>query len=193
MGVEFEVKFRGTPEQQAAILAAYGRNPRMIQMETTYYDTPDSALSNRYYTLRCRKENEESVCTLKTPAKDIGRGEFAVACSDIEQALPSLCALSGVTDLLTLTAGGILPVCGARFTRTAFCVETDLCKAEIALDTGILTGGEKSIPLCEIEVELLTGSQEGLLALARKLAIEFGLIPEKKSKFRRAFALSKDV
>ena len=56
MGREFELKFRATEAQQAAILEKY-EGFRKIAMETTYYDTADRALSARRITLRQRKEN----------------------------------------------------------------------------------------------------------------------------------------
>ena len=68
MGIEFELKYRATPAQQAALLERFGGQGRAISMETTYYDTPDRYLSARHITLRRRMENNVSVCTVKTPA-----------------------------------------------------------------------------------------------------------------------------
>jgi inorganic triphosphatase YgiF len=61
---------------------------------------------------------------------------------------------------------------------------------EIALDLGVLRGGEKEIPLCEVEVELKSGSQDAAVAFAEALAEKYALVPEPKSKFARAAALS---
>ena len=62
---------------------------------------------------------------------------------------------------------------------------------ELALDRGVLLGGGKEIPLCEVEVELKSGAPEDAVAFAETMAKDFGLRPEHKSKFRRALALSK--
>ena len=62
--------------------------------------------------------------------------------------------------------------------------------AELALDSGILLGGNREIPLCEVEVELKSGSEGAAIALARELADNYGLKEENKSKFRRASALA---
>ena len=62
---------------------------------------------------------------------------------------------------------------------------------ELALDRGVLTGGGREIPLCEVEVELKSGSREAVLAFAKELAQRFDLAPETRSKFRRALALAK--
>ena len=93
MGAEYELKYRGTPEAQAAILADFPGLWETLVMETTYYDTPSGALSGKRYTLRRRLENGSSVCTLKTPGEGMLRGEWQVACNDIQRAIPELCKL----------------------------------------------------------------------------------------------------
>lgn len=191
MGIEFEVKFRTTPETLAAMEAALGGTFQTIHMETTYYDTREGGLSARWYTLRRRMENGKSVCTLKTPEKGLGRGEYEVCCPDITAAIPELCKLSKIADLPALTQDGLVAVCGAKFTRRAKTVTLPDCSVEIALDKGVLTGGTKSVPLCEVEVEQKGGSREAVLAYARALADRFALVPETGSKFRRALALAK--
>ena len=191
MGIEFELKFRATPEQQAAIRQQTSGEEQQYVMATTYYDTPSGAMSARKYTLRQRMENEQSVCTLKTPAEGYGRREFEVNSPSIDEAIPELCKLSGIPELPGLLQEGIVPVCGAAFTRIAKTVELKNCTVELAFDTGILTGGGKEIPLCEIEVELKDGDQAAAVAFAKQLSLAYGLIPEHRSKFVRAQALAK--
>ena len=88
-----------------------------------------------------------------------------------------------------MTAGGVEPICGARFTRLAGIVELPHGTAELALDRGVLTGGGREVPLCEVEVEHKSGSEAQTVVFAREIAAEFGLEPENKSKFRRALEL----
>lgn len=199
MGVEFELKFRATPEQLDKVEQGIFGVVQVIEMETTYYDTPDGALSQRKYTLRRRMENGVSVCTLKTPEErkaegsvpyEAGRGEFEVNCDSIKDAIPELCKLSGV-GLTALTAGGVAPVCGARFTRVASTLELPECTVELALDRGVLLGGGREIPLCEMEVELKSGSREAAALYALALAQTYGMTREKHSKFRRALDLAR--
>ena len=189
MGVEYELKFRATEQILQAIDATVEGPACVYQMQTTYYDTPDGALSGRFYTLRCRLENNVSICTLKAPLDEIGRGEWELPCADIQTAIPKLCKLGAPADLQELTAAGLIPICGARFTRIAKTIQLKDCTVELALDQGVLTGGSQEIPLCEVEVELKSGKPEHCLAYARQLALAFDLKPEKKSKFRRALAL----
>ncbi len=191
MGVEFELKFSAQAEQQEAIFEAFSGDYQTFQMETTYYDALDSALSERHITLRRRFENGESVCTVKTPTSGYGRGEWDCRCDKIEDAIPELCKLGAPEELLSLTAAGVEPICGAKFTRRALVVEYEGAQLELALDKGILTGGGKEVPLCEVEVELKSGAEESAVEFGMILARRFGLIPQKKSKFRRALALAK--
>lgn len=190
MGLEFELKYRATPEKIAAIRNAVSSAEQHFLMQTTYYDTPSGELSKRHWTLRCRQENQTSVCTLKLPAPE-GRAEFELECQRIEDALVELCKLSGQTELLLLARQGLVPVCGARFQRIAKTLSLASCTVELALDTGILLGGDRELPLCEIEVELKAGTPEAACAYGEALAQTYGLQPETASKFRRALALAK--
>lgn len=192
MGVEYEWKFRAAPENLAVILAANQGNWQQIAMETTYYDTPAGDLSRLRYTLRRRMENGKSVCTVKTPADRGGRGEWEVEDNTIEQAIPKLCKLGGPAELEKLTQKGLRPICGARFTRKALTIDIGTAVVELALDQGVLLGGGREIPLCEMEIELKDGSMEAAAAYAAHLAKKYGLVPEKKSKFRRALDLTEE-
>ena len=190
MGYELELKFACSADTLSAIASNVG-SFTPVKMETTYFDTPDGALSARFITLRQRLENGNSVCTVKTPAQENLRGEWEVACSDIVQAIPMLCKLGAPKELLSLTAPGLTPVCGARFTRLAKTLPLERCSIELALDSGILSGGGKELPFFEVEVEWKGGNQEDAILYARQLAALYGLQVEPRSKFRRALALVK--
>ena len=189
MGIEYERKFRATDLVLEEIRKAFPEEEQVFAMETTYYDTPDKALSDRWYTLRRRMENDRSVCTLKAPISGVGRGEWEVLCDDIETAIPELCKLGAPKNLIPLTAYGIQPVCGAKFTRIAKTLLLEDCTLELALDKGILFGGGNEQPLCEVEVELKEGTPHACDAFAKKLASRFSLVTEAGSKFRRALKL----
>ncbi len=193
MGIEFELKYRATEDILSQLQKTVPGEEIRYEMETTYYDTPTEALSTRHYTLRRRQENNLSVCTLKTPAAGISRNEFEVLAPTIEEALKELCKLSGLPELPVLLEEGIQPVCSARFTRIAKAVTLPTCQVELALDQGILSGGGRQLPLCEIEVELKSGDPAGAQAYGMQLALAYGLVPETASKFRRARDLAKGV
>lgn len=193
MGVEYELKFRATPSVQAQILADHPGPWQTLSMETTYYDTLSWALSSRHYTLRKRMENGAPVCTVKTPAKNGARGEWETGCDRIEEAIPVLCKLGAPKDLLSLTEGGVTPLCGARFTRRYLSLAFGSCTLELALDEGVLFGGDNSLPLCEVEIELKSGEISEANVFGQIFCRKYGLQPEQKSKFLRARELCQGV
>lgn len=189
MGVEYELKYKATEAQLALLRQTVPGAEKQIAMRTTYYDTPAGALSEKKYTLRRRLENGVSVCTLKAPISGRGRGEWETECDRVEDAIPELIRLGAPEDLATFTEAGVIPICGAEFTRIAREVIFPTFTAELALDQGKLFSGEREMPLCEAELELKSGSAEDMDGYAARLAAVVGLVPERHSKFRRALAL----
>jgi inorganic triphosphatase YgiF len=185
MGREFELKFKATFDALAQIRALW-QDWEEISMETTYFDTADNQLSGKNCTLRRRMENGVSVCTMKTPADGFGRGEWSLEAPWNKETVRALFIAAGEDEI---PFEKLHPVCGAKFTRLARTLEFPKCTVEIALDQGVLTGGGREIPLCEVEVELKNGEPSACIAFAQSLAEQFSLEPEEKSKFRRALAL----
>lgn len=186
MGREYERKYRCPAEAFAGIRAAYGPF-REIRMETTYFDTPGLALRRRKWMLRIRRENGLAVCTLKTPLPDGSRGEWECEAADIRSGIQALLALGCPAELAG--AKDLVPVCGARFLRLAAELPWGGSRLELALDSGAFLAGERSAPFSEAEIELKQGADADCDAFAEALAREFKLVPEKKSKAQRAFAL----
>ena len=186
MGREYELKYQANP---AVLEAIQGDFPgfHTIAMETTYYDTPDGTLGRLHWTVRRRLENGVSVCTVKTNLPDGSRGEWEVEAAEVAEALPRLVNMGAPEELLSHCAQGLLPTCGARFTRKAAMVCGGCC--ELALDSGVLLGGGKEEPLCEVEVEQKQGTDEETACFAKALAEKYGLVPQPKSKLARARAL----
>ncbi len=191
MGIEYELKFAATREQQAQIHREFPGDSVTYQMETTYYDTPAGSFSARQCTLRRRMENHISVCTLKAPSGPDSRKEWEVECDSIENAISLLVQHGADPELLALAEEGLVPVCGAKFTRIAKTLNILDGTLELALDAGILTGGGTEIPLCEVEVEQKTCPKAVCEAFANALRQQYDLIPEPRSKFARAHALYK--
>ncbi len=180
MGVELEYKFTAQPDTLKRIAEAFGPF-REIKMQTTYFDTPSRSLARRNCTLRLRMENDVCICTLKTPLPNGSRAEWECEAATIEEGLAKLPQAAALVD------GPLEAVCGARFTRLA----CNTPSAELALDRGVLLGGGKELPLCEVEVEHKQGEESESLAFAQVLARQFGLQEEHRSKFARASALAK--
>ena len=107
MGIEFELKYKATPEALAAVAAAVEGERACFEMRTAYYDTVHRQLARRHWTLRRRIENGRSICTLKMPLPNGDRGEYQLECDRIEEAVLELCKLSGEPALAVLAAGGL--------------------------------------------------------------------------------------
>lgn len=192
MGREFELKYSARPWQLAQIDAVLQGKREDYAMRTTYYDTPDGQLSARKWMLRLRRENEEAVCTLKTPLPDGSRGEWEARCESVEEAVSFMVKDGCPEELAALVSEGLVPVCGAEFTRRAVTISYRDAVLEIAMDQGVLKAGAKQCPLCETEIELKSGSEEAALEFARDFASEFALTQEARSKAQRAFALMQE-
>ena len=189
MGREFELKFRADAAVIAEIREKYGCFTP-ISMETSYYDTFDLKLTFHRWTLRRRMENGVSVCTFKRPHKDGGRGEWEVEADSIMEGVMKLCQNGADWELMRCASGGLMQVCGARFTRLAKQIDLPGGKVELALDRGVLLGNGKELPFWEVEVELKEGTDEAAVAFAKALAEEFALVEEPRSKFVRAMTLA---
>ena len=189
MGREFELKFGADAAVIAAIREKFGCFTP-ISMETTYYDTFDLKLALHRWTLRRRMENGVSVCTFKRPHDNGGRCEWEVEANSIMEGVMQLCKAGADWELMRCASGGLLEVCGARFTRLAKTLEIPGGTVELALDEGILLGRGKELSFAEVEVELKEGADEAAVAFAKALAAEFALTEEPRSKFVRAMALA---
>ena len=192
MGREFELKYRCSDADFEALKAAFD-GFRTIEMETTYYDTFDAKLNFHHWTLRRRFENGVSVCTVKTPDPKGGRSEWEVEAPGIMTGIPKLCQAGAPLELMMMTVGGVQEVCGAKFTRLALTLDIPGGKVELALDKGKLFGGGREEALQEVEVELKEGSDGAAIAFAKLLEEKYHLVPESRSKYKRALSLARGV
>ena len=186
MAVEYELKYRATPEILERIQADFPGEYTVTEMTTTYYDTPGGDLAKLFWTLRHRREGDVHICTLKTPAGIDGRCEYEWRCEDIHEAIGHLCRLSGSNALAQLAERGLVQTCGARFTRTARRFVAGSTQTELALDQGVLIGGTNEAPFAEVEVELKYGHREEADIIGYLLSAAYEMTPENKSKFLRA-------
>lgn len=190
MGREFELKYRCTDGDFEALKAAF-EGYTTIEMETTYYDTFDAKLHFHHWTLRRRYENGMSVCTLKTPDPKGGRCEWEVEAKGIMTGIPKLCQAGAPLELMMMTVGGVQEVCGAKFTRLALQLDVPGATVELALDRGKLFGNGRECALQEVEVELKEGTDSAAVAFARLLEEKYHLVPENRSKYKRALMLAR--
>lgn len=190
MALEFELKFAADPKVFPRIQEELG-SFTPISMETTYLDTPDGAISARRWMLRRRLENGRALYTLKTPLPGSARGEWESAAPSWEGALEELLAQGAPQALKALTSPGLIPTCGAQFTRLVKTISHRESTLELALDAGKFLAPGREAPFAEVEVELKAGSQDAAVDFAQSLAARFDLHPQEKSKAQRARELGR--
>lgn len=93
---------------------------------------------------------------------------------------------SGGSGGAAISGADLRPLCAARFVRLAADLHYGESRLELALDRGSLLGGSREAPIFEVEAELKAGQDADVLAFGTFLETAYGLVPEHKSKFKRA-------
>jgi triphosphatase len=76
------------------------------------------------------------------------------------------------------------------YAASGFSTPQEGTRIEVALDRGKIIAGERSDPICEVELELLEGSVDELFAAAVALQADLPLHPEGASKAERGYRLA---
>lgn len=203
MGQEIELKCRFQAEdlpRLMALLAERGEEPPSVRlMENIYFDTPQRDLHRQRMALRLRRVGDRWLQTLKTAGQAEGaltqRGEWEVPVAQAQlemSALPEL-PLTGAWQTQ------LQPVFHTDFTRHAWQLSWPLAdgsKTQLELAADI---GEVRLPpgqvmrqqgIAELELEWISGPQEGLFACAGFLAQHLALHPAVASKALRGWWLA---
>ena len=206
-GTELEIKLAlptASPAGLARVLASLPalarRKPVHKQVDNIYYDTPAQALRAQRMALRLRRVGGDDapqwLQTLKT--SDSGdsalslRGEWEVAVPGpalVQAALQAAPPWRKV-DPDGAVFAALAPCFATAFQRTAWTVRRcDGSAIEVALDLGQITCGQRSVPVCELELELLAGPPAALFDLAQQIAQRIAVLPLAASKAQRGYAL----
>ncbi|MBR3146585.1 MAG: CYTH domain-containing protein [Eubacterium sp.] len=171
-----------------------------IDMQAIYYDTPDRKLTAEGIALRVRKEGGYYVATMKDKGNSIQgmhkRREINVRLSDeemIKHPDVTIFKESDAYDELVRIAGkgSLAPVLEMTFERRQVRVDTGKAISVLSCDDGHITAGGRTLPIMELEIELYSGDVEELREYGQKIAAEYGLTPEDRSKFARGYDLLK--
>ncbi|MDA9506098.1 hypothetical protein XI09_15945 [Bradyrhizobium sp. CCBAU 11386] len=177
----------------APVIATNARNKGTRKhLKSVYYDTAERALQRSGLSLRVRQSGARFVQTVKTDAEDdpLRRGEW-------EASVPSLApdvalAMPFIPEKLRshLEAQPLEAVFTADVHRHARIVDLPSGTVEIAFDQGVLTAGDRSIPVSEIELELKSGSASTIYEVALRLAEQGAVKPSIRAKSARGFDLA---
>ncbi|MBO5245563.1 MAG: CYTH domain-containing protein [Selenomonadales bacterium] len=170
-----------------------GGEGRRVKMAARYFDTVDGALSKACLAYRTRKEGWRWVAALKGSGMSEGglhrrmEVEREVTSGDADL---SVFADTESAELIAPFGGAVLlPIVETEFERTVWMLADSAARVEIALDEGEIRAGGKVAPIREIELELKSGDEGALHALANWLKGQFELTDENESKYARGLAL----
>ena len=167
-------------------------------MKGAYFDTEDSVLRSHDIAFRVRTEGSGSIATLKW-----GGGNYKGFHTRQEINVPiddDACLLQPCAEIFKESEDGraLLEMIGGKplysvleihFLRRKLRVDAGDCICEVAIDVGeIVTDGGQE-PICELELELFSGSQERLQEIGAGLEKHFGLAPEIEPKYVRGLRL----
>ncbi|MDY0106322.1 MAG: CHAD domain-containing protein [Giesbergeria sp.] len=210
-GAEIEIKLALPAGGTAALLRqlqavpALARHPPVRQqVHNLYYDTPDQALRRQRAALRIRRVEgaggPQWLQTLKTADAGLSalsrRGEWEVP---VDGPALQQQALREAPPWRHLDPDGALfaalqPCFATDFERTRWTVKVRTgATIEVALDRGQITADGRTAPVCELELELLSGPPEALFRLAGQIARRVAVLPLSASKAQRGFALAQGL
>ncbi|MBO9513469.1 MAG: CYTH and CHAD domain-containing protein [Variovorax sp.] len=195
---EFELKFQVSAQQRAAVEAAVGRGrSHVTRLRARYFDTADGALAAQHIVLRLRKEGRTWQQTAKAPGEVLlERHEHNVELPPVgarEQPVPRIERHDGtpvgVLIHQALREAGhdpatveLVALYGTDVHRVTREMRTGDARVELAFDRGEVRSDDRSHALCELEIELKSGSPQSLLELARRWRHRYALWIDTVSK-----------
>lgn len=200
--VEMELRLAGKPDAlQAAFdsvptAAVISRAKAATDLDNSYFDTSDHRLRAKGLAFRVRRHEKEHRQTLKTGddanAAVLERGEWETPLKDDQPCLEAL--PKRARKLLSRAAGDgeLQKVFETRVQRQAQQLlvngqNEQGSKIEMTLDLGEIETGAGSLPIAEIELELLEGRPPSLYKLGVELLESAPLGLETRSKSSRAY------
>jgi inorganic triphosphatase YgiF len=201
MHEELELKLAVTPDElkrlrrDPLIRSLAHKRASTKRLHSTYFDTPSHDLHRRGMALRVRHIGKRRVQTLKVPGKGTsGLQHYREYEAELEADTPDVARIEDETlrrlfDAEGLT-GRLTPVFTTAFSRSSVPLKLEDSEVELALDSGEIAAGGQSLPICEAELELVSGASERIyeLALALHKRIDFRL--ETRTKAARGYQLT---
>lgn len=208
---EIELKFQIPPRGRDALASTVGEDGavRAVRLQARYFDTAARDLAGAAFALRLRREDEGWVQTLK------GRGDGMMrrlehnapvdlpprAGADAVPALslgrhagtPAGIALAALLAGRGLGEADLALQFSTDIERLSREIEAEGARVELALDIGTIEAGSATLPVHEIEFELLEGSAHGLLAQSYLWVEAFGLWLDVRSKAERGDRLARGL
>jgi inorganic triphosphatase YgiF len=194
-GLETELKLAASP----AMLLHLREHPtlagkdRALTLVTHYFDTKDNALHRACATLRLRNGGARSEQTFKSAARSAGirRGEWTAAAAGLVPDPQAFAAQPRKLLEQLLDGQALRPLALTRVERTTRRLRFGGSTIEVAFDFGTVEASRRTEPICELELELVSGGAADLFALALELPLgpELGWSVESKGERGQVLAL----
>ncbi|WP_374944579.1 CHAD domain-containing protein [Sphingomonas sp.] len=172
---EVELKLEAAAADLESIVQALkdaGFTLKKQDQQAIYFDTPGADLRAAGVSLRIRTVRGKRIQTVKAQGSAaaglFARPEWEIAVPDDTPVLDDSAApLRALLPAAALAA--LAPAFSVRVSRRSGVATCGEARIEAAVDQGEVSAGGAATPVAEVELELLSGPQDALFALARKL------------------------
>jgi inorganic triphosphatase YgiF len=164
---------------------------RREQLDSVYFDDRERTLRKKGLSLRVREDGDRRIQTIKSSnghAGPVDRGEWETT---VRSSRPNLAAAKGtpLEHVLEKLRDPLEPLFETRVSRTTFPVQFGSSDIAFALDQGKVDTGKSAAPICELELELKSGSASDLFQLAQQLDQKVPLELSYETKSGRGYTL----
>jgi inorganic triphosphatase YgiF len=187
---ELEIKFQlgaGALEALQAELFPLDK-AQVARLHATYFDTANHVLRDGGFSLRVRTKGDVATQTLKHRNGgglfERDEWETRVTGPDLD-----LAALKGTPAEAAIGEAQLAPAFTVEVERRIHVRAQGKAQIEVSFDTGLITAGDSSEPVAEMELELLSGPPQALFDLARELLAKADLTLSFESKAERGYRL----
>jgi triphosphatase len=172
--LKFELPIENLPDlnRGPVLKRARSSGQKPASLVSVYFDTKKLKLRRKALSLRIRRKGRRVVQTVKqeTGTATFVRNEWE---HDIGSPQPDL-NVAGDTPLGQLSSKklrhSLMPVFETRVRRKTFQLHCGESEIELSVDKGEIAAGRKTLPICEVELELKRGQRGDLFKLAKTLA-----------------------
>lgn len=168
------------------------------RLHSTYFDTPSHDLCRKGMALRVRHIGKRRVQTLKVPGNGAsGLQHYREYEAEVEADTPDVSRIENETLRRLFDTEGLTrklkPVFTTAFSRSSVPLKLEDGEVELALDNGEISAGGKTLPICEAELELVSGASERIYELALALHKRNDFRLETRTKAARGYYLAADL
>ncbi|WP_299010426.1 inorganic triphosphatase [uncultured Shewanella sp.] len=200
MATEIELKLLFQQQNKKSIIDLFDslndcEAKPLVMLKNKYFDTSDLQLRRWNMGLRIRQVGFKKEQTIKTAGTVIGgvhnRPEFNV---NIEQDFPNLALFPSHiwpnNTELECVNNALKCLFSTDFQRQCWHIRWNNSLIEVALDIGSIHVDALNESICELELELISGTRESLIALAEYLLAKIPMRFGQSSKAKRGYALA---